>query len=580
MTFWSLYFLVLRWRPVKALHVLYWRVVGKKLRAANLLRRAAASIPAVYSKWIDGIEQVEKLRESADEQVRHWHYKPSFSVMVYAPDGTSELLRRTIGSIERQIYPFGEIILVHSGGDSSPPNIAEGSRLRVVAGSCADLGDALSAAAAQAKMDYILPLNEGDELSPAALFWAAEALQDNRSAAVLYGDHDELDSRDERKRPWFKPAWNSEMFFALDYISPAALIQSALLRRIAQRPDKDLHSLLLEATACGPVIHIPHILCHVREGRPDDPRRIEAVSRNLEDSGAKAVAGPLGTVKVEWPLPQPAPAVTIIVPTRDKLMLLQPCVESVLNRTDYGAFELVIVDNGSDESETLDYLERVQKDPRVTVLRYDRPYNYAAINNFAARKATGHYLCLLNNDTQVLNDSWLTELMRYAVRPDVGAVGAKLLYPDGAIQHAGVVIGMGGAAGHPHRFTDSSGPGYFRQTHAAQFVSAVTAACLAVEKRKFFAVGGFDQVNFAVAYNDVDLCLKLQRHGWSNVYTPHAVLIHHESKSRGADTSELNMPRYTRELNALRERWGTETYADPQHNPNLDRNSETFVVRL
>ena len=180
----------------------------------------------------------------------------------------------------------------------------------------------------------------------------------------------------------------------------------------------------------------------------------------------------------------------------------------------------------------------------------------------------------------IVEPEWLTEMMRYAVRPDVGAVGAKLLYGDGSIQHAGIVIGMGDAAGHAHRFTPANQPGYFRQPHVSQFVTAVTAACLVIEKQKFEAVGGFDEEKLAIAYNDVDLCLKLQAAGWSNVYVPHATLLHHESKSRDSDFSPTQHERYLSELRVLQERWETKSRQDPQHNPNLDRYSETFVIRL
>jgi GT2 family glycosyltransferase len=214
------------------------------------------------------------------------------------------------------------------------------------------------------------------------------------------------------------------------------------------------------------------------------------------------------------------------------------------------------------------------------VLSYKAPYNFSAINNFAARQATGSFLCLLNNDTEVVEPDWLTEMMRYAVQPNIGAVGAKLLYEDGTIQHAGVVVGVGGAAGHAHRFARADQPGYFRQPHVSQYVSAVTAACLVVAKEKYDAVRGLDEDHLPVAFNDVDLCLKLQRAGWRNVYVPHAVLLHHESKSRGSDFAPERVERYRAELRTLQERWGTKTYQDPLHNPNLDRGSETYVIRI
>jgi len=218
--------------------------------------------------------------------------------------------------------------------------------------------------------------------------------------------------------------------------------------------------------------------------------------------------------------------------------------------------------------------------PRVSILLYDHPYNYSAINNAAVAQSRGSYLCLLNNDTEIIEGSWLTELMRYATRTHVGAVGAKLLYGDGSIQHAGVLLGIGGAAGHAHRGLRDDEPGYFAMAHSAHYATAVTAACLVVERAKFEAVGGFDEAMLQIAYNDVDLCLKLERAGWRNVYAPQAMLTHHESKSRGLDLSPEHFERYRAELAVLQERWNTVDAVDPLHHPYLDRSSETYRVRF
>ena len=379
------------------------------------------------------------------------------------------------------------------------------------------------------------------------------------------------------------------MFFAQDFISAAVAMKRSVAAEILEARGGterlDLDELMLRATSApdAEIIHVPHILCHVSHGsgeRSATASRAQAVAGHLRSLGASSVAGLFGTVKVQWPLPAARPLVSVIIPTRDRVELLRPCVESVLRLTTYEPFEIIVVDNGSTDGATLAYLKGLELRPSVRVLSYDRPYNYSAINNFAARSTAGDFLCLLNNDTEVLEPDWLTEMVRYAVREDVGAVGAKLLYDDGTIQHAGVVVGLGEGAGHAHRFQPADDPGYFRQAHVAQFVSAVTAACLVTEKRKFDAVGGLDAENLAIAYNDVDLCLKLQAAGWRNVYVPHAVLLHHESKSRGSDVAPEHIERYSRELRVLQERWGTATYDDPLHNPNLNRYSETFVIRL
>jgi GT2 family glycosyltransferase len=330
------------------------------------------------------------------------------------------------------------------------------------------------------------------------------------------------------------------------------------------------------------VVHVPRIIAHVRnvDAQSGQKTRIDTVGAFVSARGGTAEPGPFGSVKVCWPIPSPPPLVSLIVPTRDKLELLRPCVDSILLRTSYAEFEVLIVDNGSADADTLRYLQDIRGDQRVRVLSYPHAYNYSAINNYAARLARGSYLCLLNNDTEVVSADWLTEMMRYAVRSDIGAVGAKLLYADGSIQHAGVVVGIGEAAGHAHRHLPANDAGYFCHAHVAQFVSAVTGACLVVDKRKFLAVGGLDEEQLAIAYNDVDLCLKLERAGWHNVYVPHAVLIHHESKSRAKDHAPSRIDAYRRELLTFQERWGAKDYQDPLLNPNLDRSSETFVIRF
>jgi GT2 family glycosyltransferase len=259
---------------------------------------------------------------------------------------------------------------------------------------------------------------------------------------------------------------------------------------------------------------------------------------------------------------------------------MEACVGSVLRETDYADYDVLIVDNGSVLPQTHAWFDTVTADDRVSVLAYDHPYNYSAINNFAARRARGQYLCLLNNDTEIIDGAWLRELMRHAVRPGVGAVGAKLLYPDHSIQHAGVVIGLGNAAGHAHRMLPDDRPGYFALAHCAHEASAVTAACLVVERRKFDAVGGLEEAELQIAYNDVDLCLKLTQAGWRTIYAPQAILIHHESKSRGPDLSPHHIDRYRRELATLQQRWGTATLIDRMHHPRLDRASETYRIQL
>jgi len=275
---------------------------------------------------------------------------------------------------------------------------------------------------------------------------------------------------------------------------------------------------------------------------------------------------------------EPSPAITVIVPTRNKVDLLRTCMEG-LARTAYPSMDVIVVDNGTDDPEALAYLKSLEFEG-VTLLRIEGAFNFSALNNAAARVARGDLLCFLNNDVEILDSDWLAILVSQAVRSDIGAVGARLLYPDGTIQHAGVFTGIGGGAAHAHRFQREADPGYFERARLPQQVSAVTAACLVVTREKFLAVGGFNERDFPVAFNDVDLCLKLNARGWQSFYEPRATLIHHESKSRGNDRARPNRSRFAAELAALKDKWHTDCEQDPYHHPYLSRFCEQFVIAL
>lgn len=575
MTFWQILVRVLPRAPLRALEALWWHVTRRRVRAMNILRGIAAPLPFWYEHWIRNVAPPS----GADQKtiVAQWAWRPIFCVvLVGGGGGTEEGVRRSAASLLGQAYGEWKLLLPQSAGAA---HLAQGDgRIQIVA------EPGLPAAIEEASGDFLLPLREGDELAAGALFRLAAAAQAEPEAAIIYGDHDEIDQSGRRRRPWFKPRWNEEMFLAQDYLtgSAAVALAEAKAMPLGDQATADELMLLVARGTRKPIVHVPHIVVHTRPGACGEAssKRQAMLRRHLAGTGAEISAGPFGTVKVSWPLPAELPLVSIIVPTKDKLELLRPCVDGLLGATTYRPFELLIVDNASVEPRTARYLREVAADPRVRVLAYPGPYNFSAINNYAVRETRGTFLCLLNNDTQVVSGDWLTELMRYAVRPEVGAVGAKLLYEDGTIQHAGVVIGMGDAAGHAHRFLADTQPGYFRYPHVAQFVTAVTGACLLVEKRKYVAVGGLDEQCLAIAYNDIDLCLKLEQAGWRNVYVPHAPLIHHETKSRGKDDSPSQVERYRRELRIFQERWGTRTYKDPLFNPNLDPASETYTVRL
>ena len=295
-----------------------------------------------------------------------------------------------------------------------------------------------------------------------------------------------------------------------------------------------------------------------------------SASKSLHEMpGVRIAASGDRPLKIGWPLPDPAPLVSIIIPTRDRANLLGPCLEGLFRRTDYPALEVIVVDNGSTEPSLHELLARWSADPRLRVLLNGGPFNFALLNNQAAAKAQGEILVLLNNDTEVLHPEWLGEMVSLAVRPEIGAVGAKLFFPSGRIQHAGVILGPRGVAGHDYLFAKGMEEGQQDDLLLVRQVSAVTGACLAVSREKYLAVGGMDEENFRVAYNDVDFCLKLGAAGLRNVFTPHARLRHHEGASRGSDFSGERFALWEAERDAMRKKWGGALDDDPFFSPLL-----------
>jgi GT2 family glycosyltransferase len=403
---------------------------------------------------------------------------------------------------------------------------------------------------------WLLPVRGGDLIAPTAgADYAAALGKAERDCSLVYADDDLLDARGRRIDPHFKPDWNPELHSHHDFLTGACIVR-AVPRDLAAaaRQLNWARALVDEALRRGPVTHLRKVLHH-RRSRP-------------------AVAAKVPPLKTAEHLPP----LSVVIPTRNRADLLRTCIEGV-RATRYPGIEIIVANNDSDDLETQRYLAALAEEG-VTVLDQPGPFNYSTINNNAVAIARGELLCLMNNDIEVLSPDWLSIMATQAVRPEVGAVGAQLLYPDGRIQHAGVVIGVGNAAGHAHRFLRPEAAGYFRRHALPQFISAVTAACLVVRRDRFLAVGGLDEKNFAVAFNDVDLCLKLNQRGWQSFYEPRAVLLHHESVSRGHDTDPVGAARFAGEFAALQRIWRTNEMTDPFHHPMLSRASEQFALDL
>jgi len=357
------------------------------------------------------------------------------------------------------------------------------------------------------------------------------------------------------------------------------------------------HDLLLRYTAglsANQIHRIPQILYHWRSHIQSTASNasakdyttlagIKALQHHFEAQQINASVSQgkyPNTYKVNWPLPESPPLVTLIVPTCNGHKILKTCIDSILNKTTYPNYEIIIIDNRTSCEKTLSFIHStVATKPNIRALKWDKPFNFSAINNFGVSQAKGEIVGLINNDIEVISPDWLTEMVSHAIRPEIGCVGAKLYYPNNKIQHAGVILGIGGVAGHSHKHVPRKSIGYFRRLHLVQNFSAVTGACLVVKKAIYKQVGGLDEDNLPVAFNDVDFCMKVGAAGYRNLWTPYAELYHHESISRGSDeeTPEKRL-RARKESTYMRKKWQDQLQNDAAYSPNLTLVSEDFSI--
>lgn len=416
------------------------------------------------------------------------------------------------------------------------------------------------------------------------------------TAVLIYGDEDLVDGSGRRHEPWFKPNFDADALLAMDSIGAPALWRTEPLRQrvgdLTQAPlqaGAERHDLVLRGTAgldADGVVHVPGVLAHRSAApAPDAVAAAQAVQAALDRRGTPARAEPdadpaaarAGLVRVRFAVPQPAPRVTIVIPTRNGLALLQHAVDSLVAKTTWPNWNMLIVDNGSDDPACLRWLAEVQRDPRIRVRRDERPFNFAALNNAAVAASRGEVLALVNNDIELLTPGWLEEMATLALRPGVGAVGARLWYEDGTLQHGGVLLGIGEVAAHTLKGLPRGEGGPAGRALRLQGYLAVTAACLVVSRANWNRVGGMDE-GLAVAFNDVDFCLKLAAAGLRNLWTPHAELLHFESVSRGRDHDPAKKARYRAEAAVMLQRWGRWIADDPFYNPNLSAAHDDFSL--
>lgn len=547
-------------------------------------------------------------RKAIAAHIRRLPVRPTFSVVMPVYGVAPRLLEKAIESVRAQLYPDWELCIAD---DASPGEevwrllqryARSDPRIKVVRREVnGHICAATNSALALATGEFVALMDHDDILPERALYEVAAVIAAHPDADLIYSDEDKIDANGHRYEPYFKTDWNPELILAQNMVSHLGVYRRSLIEAVGGlregfegSQDYDLALRVSELTTPERIHHIPWVLYHWRqEGGPatfsqgfmercaEAARR--AVAEHLERTGQTKVVvdrrrDTPGWVDVRRLPPDPLPLVSVIVPTRDRAELLAQCAEGVLEQTDYAPLELLIVDNGSVEPETHALFERLKADPRVRILEAPGPFNFSALNNRAVAEARGEILLLLNNDISMIRPDWLAEMVAHAVRPNVGAVGARLLFPDGRVQHAGVAVGLGGVAGHVGYLHPGENHGYYLHLGTTRNVSAVTAACLAMRKSVFEEVGGLDEKDLKVAFNDVDLCLKVRKAGYDIVYTPHAELYHHESASRGQDLDPEARARFDGEVAVMRRRWGETLDHDPFYGPIFDRHRSDFAL--
>ncbi|HIE1295022.1 MULTISPECIES: glycosyltransferase family 2 protein [Burkholderia] len=526
------------------------------------------------------------------DNLRHFATCPVFAIGMEVSDVPSPHLEAAIRSVSAQIYPHWKLLVVdrRSSSDSSeliPRDLRADSRIRVISGqSSTETHSTLDRKLAESG-SWVVFLGQRDVLPQHGLYVVADSINRRPDVDLIYSDEDCIDVDGIRHSPRFKSDWNEDLMLSLDLFTGLGAYRAEVFASSGGRnqhhgaaSNYDMTLRCLSHTSRDRILHIPRVLYHTRA--QSDSIQDPVVRRNARDASRMAVvrhlsrAGVQATVsstdygrRIQYLLPEKVPLVTLVIPTRNGLELLSRCVDSIIEKTRYRAFEIIIVDNGSDDPETLDYMERLSIDHGVSILRDDRPFNYSALNNRAIDIARGEFVALVNNDVEVIDGDWLDEVMGHALRPEVGVVGVKLLYSNGTVQHAGVIVGLSGCADHLHRGLGRDEPGYQARAVTTQSLSAVTGACLVVRRSLYLQLGGLNEHDLAVAFNDVDFCLRVRQAGYKVLWTPHAVLYHHESATRGRDDTVEKIARANREIDYMRQHWPELIANDPAYNPNL-----------
>lgn len=582
------------------------KITGKLAPVSELPVVAVPAHDLAYQHWLaQHFPRAADLRKMADT-VPAFPYKPTISIIVPVYNTPEKFLRDALDSVLNQVYPYWELCIADDASTAAPIKpilqeyAARDSRIKVTF--CEKNGHisrASNEAIALATGEFIALLDHDDLITPDALYEVVLLLNQHPEADMIYSDEDKVDENNQLMHPFFKPDWCPDSFLSRMYTCHLGVYRRSIIHeiggfRIGFEGSQDYDLVLRFTEKTEHIYHIPKILYHWRLHAESTATGNQEVKTYAYEAAKKAIAealhrrgepgtlvdvpGFLGNYTVRYQI-QAYKRVSIIIPTRNLGGMLDRCLTSIFSQTTYPNYEVILIDNGSTEAETAEVIARWtrQESHRFKCYPFDIPFNYPKINNFGVSQAEGDYLLFLNNDTKILVPDWLEAMVEQAQRPTIGAVGGLLLYEDDTIQHAGIMLGIGGIAGHSHRVFPKDTPGYVCQVKTVNNYSAVTGACLMCRREVFEEVGGLDET-LAVAYNDVDFCLKLVDRGYRNIYLPHVVLYHYESKSRGYEDTPEKLARLGKEAEILRHRWKKYLDNDPCYNPNLTRLREDYSI--
>jgi GT2 family glycosyltransferase len=572
---------------------------------AHRYRRSLTGSDRRYLSWLEAVEPHPSTYPDFGEAQSRWPRRPLISILMPVFETPERFLREAIESVLRQTYQHWELCVADDASRKGRvrevlEEYAErDSRIRLAfRDRNGHISEATNSALALAAGEFVALLDHDDVLHPLALHYVAEAIVGNPDANLIFTDEDRIDEAGRRHNPYFKSDFNYELFLAHNMVCHLGTYRRELvLRSGALRvgfegaQDWDLALRVVEQSSPGQIVHIPRVLYHWRAlpgsaawGSAEKPYAAiagqRAVADHLRRIGKDADVMPAPEApamnRVRYRLARSPARVSIIIPAGDEPDRLSECLASIQGWTTYSNYEIVIIGNGDPESRSADAPRELSAD-RPRILRDDQAFNLSTLNNRAVKAASGEFVCLMGNEIEVRSSDWIEEMLSFAAQKEVGAVGARLRYPDGALQHAGIVLGIFGVAGYAHRFLRPASTGYFGRAVLHQAFSAVSCACLMIRRETYEAVGGLDE-GLGAAFNDVDFCLRVGQAGYRNVWTPYAEMIHRGAASRANDSTPEQRKQFASEVEEMQRRWGVLLTWDPAYSPNLTLLDESFSM--